>query len=291
MRAGGSSWAGRRVAFAAPAEMSPAGRVMAKSVVARAVVAACLLALGGSVLPTDVSAQTLRGRVLDSDTREPVMLAYVGLMADEGEMVVAALATTEGVFELTAPDDGSYFLYVSRTGYETLVDGMFDIGQDAVMDVQVGLRARPVELAPVVVEAEAQRSPLEIAGFYDRALMGQGTFLVREEIQRKAIDKISDAFREIPRVVIDESRPLTGSMAVMQYPSVQIMRSGRLCSPTFYLDRHMIALGGDQVVRPDDFITPAEVEAIEVYTRTSEIPTGFDEVTNCGVVLMWTRTR
>ena len=63
------------------------------------------------------------------------------------------------------------------------------------------------------------------------------------------------------------------------------------CSPTFYLDRHVIAMGGDQVVRPDDFVTPAEVEAIEVYTRPSEIPTGFDELTNCGVVLMWTRVR
>ena len=244
-----------------------------------------------AVSAADAASQTLRGRILDSDTREPVMLAYVGLMAAEGEMVVAALATTEGDFELTAPDGGSYFLYVSRTGYETLVDGLFDIGDQATMDVQVGLRARPVELAPVVVEAEAQRSPLEVAGFYDRAIMGQGTFLVREEIQRKAVDKISDAFREIPRIIIDESRPLTGSMAVMQYPSVQIMRSGRLCSPTFYLDRHVIAMGGDQVVRPDDFVTPAEVEAIEVYTRPSEIPTGFDELTNCGVVLMWTRVR
>jgi hypothetical protein len=69
------------------------------------------------------------------------------------------------------------------------------------------------------------------------------------------------------------------------------MRNGRLCSPTFYLDRHVIAMGGSQIVRPDDFVTPAEIEAIEVYTRPSEIPTGFDELTSCGVVLMWTRMR
>lgn len=251
----------------------------------------CLAALSCFVAASDASAQTLRGRILDSETREPVMLAYVGLMAEEGEMVVAALATSEGDFELNAPDRGSYFLYVSRTGYETLVDGLFDIGSDAVMDVQVGLRPRPVELAPVLVETEADRSPLEIEGFYERAIRGQGTFLVREEIQRRAIDKISDAFREIPRIIIDESRPLTGSMAVMQYPSVQILRNGRLCSPTFYLDRHVIAMGGSQVVRPDDFVTPTELEAIEVYTRSNEVPVGFDEITNCGVVLMWTRKR
>jgi hypothetical protein len=206
-------------------------------------------------------------------------------------MVVAALATPEGVFELEAPERGAYFLYVSRTGYETLVDGLFDIGSDGEMTVQVGLRPRPIELDPISVEAEADRSPLEVAGFYDRALTGQGTFLIREEIQRKAIHHVTDAFRGVPRLIIDESRPLTGSMAVMQYPSVQIVRNGKLCSPTFYLDRHMIALGGTTPVRPDDFVTAAEIEAIEVYTRPSEVPVGFDELTDCGVVVMWTRMR
>ena len=259
--------------------------------VCRRVAAPVIVMAVGAAMASPAEAQTLRGRILDSVSGEPVMLAYVGLMADEGEMVVAALASTEGVFEVTAPDGGSYFLYVSRTGYETLVDGLFDIESEAVVDVQVGLRPAPVELAPVLVESEAERSPLEIEGFYDRAIMGQGTFLVREEIQRKAIERITDAFREIPRLVIDESRPLTGSMAVMQYPSVQVMRNGRLCSPTFYLDRHVIAMGGDNVVRPDDFVTPAEIEAIEVYTRSSEVPVGFDELTSCGVVVMWTRKR
>jgi hypothetical protein len=250
---------------------------------------AVLLAVLG--LADGAGAQTLRGRIVDSESGEPVMLAYVGLMADEGEMVVAALASTEGDFELEAPGRGSYFLYISRTGYETLVDGLFDIGSDGVMEVQVGLRPAPVELDPVVVEAEVERSPLEVAGFYDRALMGRGTFLIREDIERTDIDKITDAFRNIPRLLVDESRPLTGSAAVMQYPAVRIMRNGRTCSPTFYLDRHVIALGGDVDVRPDDFITPAEIEAVEIYTRPSEVPVGFDELGNCGVVLMWTRTR
>ncbi|KPK01104.1 MAG: hypothetical protein AMS20_14245 [Gemmatimonas sp. SG8_28] len=251
-----------------------------------AAVAFAMLAVGSAL-----EAQTLRGRVLDSESGEPVMLAYVGLMAEEGEMVVAALATTEGVFELEAPRRGSYFLYISRTGYETLVDGLFEIGRDGSMDVQVGLRPKPVELDPLVVETDVDKSPLEVAGFYDRALMGRGTFLIREDIERTAVDKITDAFRNIPRLTIDESRPLTGSMAVMQYPAVRIMRNGRECSPTFYLDRHVIALGGDTPVRPDDFVTPAEIEAIEIYTRPSEIPVEFDELTNCGVVLMWTRVR
>ena len=46
-----------------------------------------------------------------------------------------------------------------------------------------------------------------------------------------------------------------------------------------------------RAVRPDDYITAMEIDAIEVYTRPSEIPLGFDEINNCGVILIWTRTR
>lgn len=236
-------------------------------------------------------AQTVRGRVLDSVTRDPVALAYVGLMAGEGQMVVAALAGSSGVFELEAPAGGEYLLYVARTGYETLIDGVFEIDDGGTVEVQVGLTPEPIELEPLEVETVAERTPLEVEGFYDRAVMGVGTFLIREQIERTAVDKITDAFRNMPDIFIDASRPLTGSAAIMQYPALWVNRGGRRCAPTFYLDRHVVARGGTQPVRPDDFVTPAEIEAIEVYTRTSEIPVGFDDLTGCGVIVIWTRRR
>ena len=78
---------------------------------------------------------------------------------------------------------------------------------------------------------------------------------------------------------------------VMQNPAIWVWRGGQQCSPTVYVDRHMIAPGTGGAVRLDDFVTPAEVDAIEVYTRPSEVPVGFDEINNCGVILIWTRTR
>lgn len=236
-------------------------------------------------------AQTVRGRVVDAVTGEPVLLAYAALMVDEGTMVVASLANDRGFFELRAPREGDFLLYVARTGYETLIDGVFEVSTDGVLDVQVGLTPEPIELDPVEVETEAIRTPLEVEGFYDRALMGRGTFLIRDDIQRVAVDKITDAFRQVPMMLIDESRPLIGSHAVMQYPAIYLQRQGRRCSPTVYLDRHVVARGGDQPVRPDDFVTPNEVEAMEIYTRAGQIPLGFDELTDCGVVLIWTRRR
>jgi hypothetical protein len=244
------------------------------------------------LVTTPVEAQTLRGRIVDTESGEPVMLAYVGLLAEGQEMVVAALANNAGEFEVTAPEEGGYFLYVSRTGYETLMDGVFDLGDGGVFDLQVGLKPTPIVLDELVVETRARNlNPLEANGFYDRAIMGLGTLMIREEIERRAIHTITDVFRNIPRLDIDDSRPLTGSPDIMRNPAIWVWRGGRKCAPTLYIDRHAVATGGNTPVRPADYMTPSEVEAIEIYTRASEVPLGFDELTNCGVVLVWTRLR
>lgn len=258
---------------------------------ARIRVALCLIfSLGGGRTPAD--AQTLRGRILDSVTREPVMLAYVGLITEGESMTVAALADTDGVFQITAPDPGQYFVYISRTGYETLMDGVFELGEDGVFDVQIGLKPLPIELEEVVVEAESgPMSFLERHGFYDRAIDGRGVFMIREDIERASIDKVTDVFRRIPMIDVDASRPLVGGPQVFQNPRVRVVRNGQYCSPTLYIDRHVVHSGALDAVRPDDYITVTEIDAIEVYTRPSEVPLGFDELNNCGVILIWTRTR
>jgi len=248
--------------------------------------------VGFATLAVCADAQTLRGRVLDAESGEPVMLAYVGLLAEGEDMVVAALASTDGEFEVTAPEAGGYFLYISRQGYETLMDGVFELGEEGVFDLQVGLKPAPIVLDELTVNTERRDvNPLEVNGFYDRAIMGMGTLLIREEIERRAIDKVSDALRNIPRLTIDDSRPLTGSPDVMRNPAIWNLRAGTRCAPTLYVDRHVVATGGQQAVRLDDYMTPTEVEAIEVYTRSSEVPVGFDELSNCGVILVWTRLR
>jgi hypothetical protein len=252
-------------------------------------IAGFLYAVSGSLSPG--VAQTVRGRVLDASTRGPVALAYVGLMAGEGQMVVAALAGSSGVFEVEAPSGGEYLLYVARAGYRTVVDGVFELEDGGVVEVQIGLTPEPIELEPVEVSTVAERTQLEVEGFYERAVTGVGTFLIREQIERTAVDRITDAFRHIPNIFIDVARPLVGSAAVMQYPALWVNRAGRRCAPTFYVDRHVVARGGLQPVRPDDFVTPPEIEAIEVYTRTAEIPVGFDDLSDCGVILIWTRRR
>ena len=239
-------------------------------------------------------AQVIRGTVRDARTAEPGMLAYVGLLAPGRELVVAGLADRDGSFSLNAPAAGSYFLYVARMGYKSVIDGLFQVGEDGVFELQVGLTRAAVELEDLVVEAEEQRSKLELVGFMERAAIGRGTFLIGEDIQAIALDKITDAFRNIPGLDVVTARPFVGPEA-MRNPEIRIRRGGGECSPTLYVDGAIMALGSQRPesgpVRPDDFVMPASVEAVEIYVRPSETPIQYEAMGRCGVVLIWTYTR
>jgi hypothetical protein len=236
----------------------------------------------GALLTGPVSAQTLRGTIVDSRSGEPVNLAYVGLLAEGDEMVVASLAGTRGQFELAAPTAGSY---------ETLMDGVFDLGDDGVFDVRIGLTPAPIPLEPLDVSANREVSPLEAAGFYERATLGNGDFLIREQIEQRVVERVTDAFRNIPNLVVDASRPAIGSPEVMRNPALVIQRGARRCNPTLYIDGAMVVTGAMGPVRPDDYVGPRDLEAAEIYVRASEVPVRYAAVDDCGVVLLWTRTR
>lgn len=241
-------------------------------------------------LARPAGAQTLKGTILDAVTGEPVMLAQVSLLEEGRSEVAADLASLAGAFELEAPGRGVYFLYVRRDGYETLLDGLFELGSDGVVEVRVGLTPEPIELEAVDVLANRSMTPLERSGFYDRVLTASGVFLSREDIERSGSSKVSDVFQRVPRVEVDATRPLTGP-DVMQNPSIFMRRGTEPCFPTLYIDRHIVANGLTGAVRPDDWVNTGEIEAIEIYSRASQVPSGFDAVAGCGVVLIWTRAR
>lgn len=252
-----------------------------------------VMALLSVMIVSHVEAQVIRGTIRDAGTNEPVVLAYVGLLAPGRELVVAALADNSGGFSLQAPA-GDYFIYVSRMGYQTVLDGLFEIGEDGVFDLQIGLKPAVIDVEGLVVEAESRVSNLERVGLLDRAAIGLGTFILADEIQRRAVDKLADAFRMIPGIDVLDARPLAGPDA-MQNPEIRVRRGGGDCSPTLYVDGAIVAIGSRspnaRPVRPDDFVTPFAVEAVEIYTRTSQVPVQYEGNGQCGVVLIWTFIR
>lgn len=238
-------------------------------------------------------AQVVRGRVVDSESGEPVVLAYVGLLAPGRELVVAGLADRDGVFSLRAPGEGEYFLYVERTGYRSVFDGLFELGDGGVIELAVGLTPAPVPIEPMVVDVTGRRASFWTAGFDERRERGLGHFIVREQIERRAVENLADAMREIPRLVVTTPAPRFTRPTGVRHPEL-LMHSTGLdpCSPSLFVDGHLVVIGGRRpglAVRPDDFVDPTSAEAIEVYTSPAEIPVEFETGTGCGVVAIWTR--
>jgi len=241
-----------------------------------------------------LAGQEIRGVVKDAETLEGVSLAYVGLLEPGRELVAAALADSEGNFTLRAPGPGSYFFTVERIGYETVLDGLFELGDGGVVELQIGLKATALPIDGLIVEVEGPARDLRVNGFYERKALGRGRFIEREDMDL-VIDKVTDALRMIPRLTVRTPVPtLTGFRGLLN-PEILVRRGPELCSPTLYVDGHAAVLGsvspGGPGVRPDDFVHPSEVEAMEIYTGPAETPPEFEATGGCGAVVIWTRIR
>ncbi len=260
----------------------------------RGAVVLCVVgALGGSGA---ASAQAVRGTVADAESGEPVPLAYVGLLEPGRELVVATLADADGSFSLEAPAAGSYLLYyVTRAGYRTVLDGVFELGDGGVLEVAVGLAPNPFPMESLIVEVEGARD-LRTVGFYERRDGGMGYFFEREEIARVAVDDVTDVLHGVPgfRVVTPVASVLSPSQVLS--PEILVRRGADYCSPTLFVDGHAVAHGSRHAdsraaVRPGEFVDPSDVEAVEIYVRSAETPPQFEAVNGCGVMLVWTRKR
>lgn len=256
--------------------------------------AAGLFALVLAFGPARASGQELRGAIVDATTARPVVLAYIGLLAPGRQFVVAALADGEGRFSIRAPEPGAYFLYVARTGYRPVLDGLFELGEDGVLELSVGMTPAPIPVDPVVVEVERRGVDLAAVGFYDRRASGPGHFITREEIERSSVAELADAMRGVVGLRVYEPGVDPLFPTGVQHSELLVRRGGEWCSPTLFVDGVAVALGergGGGPARPDDYVDPSEVNGVEIYTGAAETPPQFEGMGACGAVLIWTRKR
>ena len=88
--------------------------------------------------------RTLSGTVVDKDGQEPVIQATVALLQQKDSALVAnAVTNLNGVFQMTAPRDGSFLLRVTYVGYKTLFR-------------PVTVSGSPVKLGTLQIEVDAK---------------------------------------------------------------------------------------------------------------------------------------
>ena len=234
--------------------------------------------------------QSIQGRLLEVGSDQPIILAQVLLLTGGGAIVDRTFTDEEGAFALWSPDPGSYFLRAERFGYESRVDGVFDLGEGGILSVEFRLPRAPIQLDTLTVSAEAAEpkvTKLALLGFYDRKRMGFGRFLGPEEIARRPVFETTDFLRNIPRVRIRQRS--FGESEVLIQGAASVSLQGGLCYPKVVVDGSEVFRGGDEPARLNDVVRPHEISAIEIYRGPTEIPLAFGGSSSpCGVILIWT---
>ena len=218
------------------------------------------------LLVADIRTGRLIGRILDARAGRPVAAAAVSV-PDRAEVVES---NRMGRFVLSGLPVGEHELSIRHLGYAPLTHAV-SVRQGVTTEVEIGLTADPVEVAPLVATVERSRR-LEIKGFYERKywgeLTGLGTFITEEDIERW--------------------RPLhVRHLVSMLVPSVAAgLKNRRLgargCPMTVYLDGFVVTAR-----ELDQFVKPVEVGGIEVYKGLASLPAEF--IGNCGAVVVWTK--
>lgn len=241
-------------------------------------VALRLLILGltlAAVAAGPLTAQTIRGVVVDAATRGPVVGAVVELLSASGRDLARATTDELGRFAIAAPRADTYGLRVRHPAFLEFVADSVTVGTSDVAWIELRLGQATIPLEPVVVSV--RRAP-HLAEFEERRAIGHGYFMTRDDIRSRGAGRMSELMSNIPGVTFRRAGP-SGSMLLMR-------NAGGVCQPAIWLDGVEIRQFPGSTV--DDVIHPNTLDGIEVYTSHASAPTRY--VTGpCGVVLFWTR--
>lgn len=190
---------------------------------------------------------------------------------------------------------GRYWVIARRIGYQPLKAALtFEPGDDREIVFQ--LEPLAYNLPDVKVRAENKKWERQYRDFVWRSRSSlHGRFLTRDDIERSHASVLGDAVRRYLPFLSSEAfytpfypDPFASAWGRQEIGWVSSRASSfnRVCSPAVSLNGAPPS-GGWAVndFRPDD------VEAVEVYRRSNEVPIEF--ATNagaaCGLVVVWTR--
>ncbi|HEX2081370.1 MAG TPA: carboxypeptidase-like regulatory domain-containing protein [Longimicrobium sp.] len=129
------------------------------------------------------AAQTVRGRVTEAGTGQPVAGAVVILLDECGGRVSASLSDAQGAFAVAAAGSGTYSLRAERVGYATAVSPALSLQHGQAAEQALVMQPRQVQLEPLVVTGSQRACTIR----------PQGEAAVVWEELRKALDAASVA--------------------------------------------------------------------------------------------------
>ncbi len=224
----------------------------------------------------------VEGRIVEAEGGAPVEGVVIELTDLDGARVALDLTDEDGAFSLEAEEPGMFFVRTSGIGYRPVRGGVFDVGPESRIEIEIRLQLDPVGLEEMEVEVEQEQTldqmhPLVVNGFVERAASGRGRFLTPLELERSQHLDLPLILQRTGRVEIVNG--LRGRTVAMRRP-------GGMCDPVVFIDDRR-APGTEAWIG----LNRQELLAIEVYRSAAEAPVGYGTFgIDCGVILVWTHT-
>ncbi len=231
--------------------------------------AAVLLAGPGRAAAQSDTA-TLAARILDSETRAPVVGANVDLL----ELGRRKRTDDSGRFVFSWIPRGSYRVRALAIGYTAATWQIHAVpgrrGEDTLW-----MTPHPVVLDTVSVRGARDNDWRSPAALERRRERGGGYFLMREDIDARRAVTLGDLLQAVPS--ISTSCRLGECRTVMT-------SNGAGCTPNWYIDGFPASFAGGPEI-PSRFI-----EAVEVYSDPYNAPVELQRSgLRCGIIAVWTR--
>jgi len=237
------------------------------------------------VAPSESAAQppslggVLTGRVTQAGDTS------VGVGGAEVEIVGTGqrrYANGEGRFRFADMPAGSYELRVRRLGYQSAtLRAVLDEGRSSELDF--ALHRLPNALTQVRIEGRMVKVPARFEDVYARAAKGDGTFFLRDEINRLNPFDVQSLLNLVPTVRTNDRRitfaRCEGALSAQSESRVQV-----------YIDGTRMTAGANtSVLDAIRLVHPSQIEAMEVYTGVARIPAEFLNDA-CAVIAIWTKS-
>lgn len=113
------------------------------------------------MMAAPLSAQIVRGRIVDQATGGALPGAHVILVDSTGREGASVLTTDDGRFAIRAPEAGRYALRVQRIGYSSTRSDPFALGPDETLEQQIAAPTVSVRLDAITVNERARCSAVE----------------------------------------------------------------------------------------------------------------------------------
>jgi hypothetical protein len=193
----------------------------------------------------------------------------------------AAESTTDslGGFYIGGAPAGSHVIEVRAVGYAPV---RLPVLARAAAPARVEVVLGRTQVLPTIAVVGRNRPRVDVSGFEERRKVAAGYYMTQDQIvQRRAIVAM-DLFRAVPGMMV-QSTPDGGMRLLLTRGSADG------CLPTVYLDGMVVQGGATQL---NTLVRPHEIRGLEVYPSYVSVPNEFRAFnSNCGVVLVWTRTR